>query len=141
MLIVYPNTGFDTFCRLSDADALILANVPESQHLLWDDLTDQNKEVHLRQATILIKNKIQLPGTLEDDLKLACAYLANSSVGEDITDGDGSTGNVKVKDIVGVVKTEYFGRSKSNDEFPNLVTLLLSQYEVSSSSSFTFERA
>ena len=141
MLIVYPNTDYDTFCSLIDADALILANVPEAQHLLWDALTDLNKEVHLRQATILIKNKIQLPGTLEDDLKLACAYLANSSVGEDITDGDGSTGNVKVKEIVGVVKTEWFGRSKSNDEFPNLVNLLLSQYEVSSSSSFSFERA
>ena len=141
MLIEYPNTGFDTFCSLTDAEALISANVPAAQHELWDALTDPNKEVHLRQATILIKNKIQLPGTLEDDLQLACALLANSSTGTDLIDSDGKTGNIKSKEIVDVVKTEYFGRSKKNDEFPNMVNLLLSQYEVKSSSSFSFNRA
>jgi len=140
-LTIYPNIDYDSFCSLADAELLIVANVPAAQHTLWDALTDPNKEVQLRQATLLIKNKIQLPGTLEDDLQLACALLANSSTGTDITDSDGKTGNVKSKEIVDVVKTEYFGRSKGNDEFPNMVNLLLSQYQVKSSSSFTFERA
>ena len=140
-LTIYPTTDYDSFCSLADADTLITANVPAAQHAAWDLLADPNKEVQLRQATILIKNKINLPGTLEDDLKLACALLANSSTGEDLTDSDGKTGNVKSKEIVDVVKTEYFGRSKSNDEFPNMVNLLLSQYQVKSSSSFSFERA
>ncbi len=140
-LTIYPDTGYDSFCSLADADALITANVPAAQHTLWDDLTDPNKEVELRQATLLIKNKIDLPGTLEDDLKLACALLANSSTVTDMTDADGKTGNIKVKEIVDVVKTEYFGKSKGNDEFPNMVNLLLSQYQVKSSSSFEFSRA
>jgi len=140
-LIIYPTTDYDSFCSLADADTLITANVPAAQHILWDALDDADKEVELRQATLLIKNKIDLPGMLEDDLKLACALLANSSTGTDMADSDGKTGNVKSKEIVDVVKTEYFGRSKSNDEFPNMVNLLLSQYQVKSSSSFTFERS
>lgn len=140
-LTVYPTTDYDTFCSLADAETIVSDNIPSAQHTSWDDLTDENKEVELRQATILIKNKVTVPPTLENDLKLACVYLANSSVGTVMTDNDGTTGNVKTKDIVGVVRTEYFGRSEDNDSFPNIVNLLLSQYEVASGSSFSFERS
>ena len=140
-LIIYPTTSYDTFCSLVDAEALILANVPTAQKALWDALTDPDKEILLRQATLLIKNKITLPYTLEDDLKLATAYLANSSVAVDMTTSDGKE-NVKVKDIVGVVKTEYFSRGQDSNSFPDLVVLLLGQYQITSvGSSIKFARS
>jgi len=140
-LTIYPDTGYDSLCSLADAEALILANIPAAQHAAWDALPDDAaKEIELRQATILIKNKITLPSTLEDDLKLACVYLANSSVGVVMTNEDGK-GDIKMKEIVDVVKTEYFGRAKDSNEFPDIVNMLLSQYQVTSSSSFEFERA
>lgn len=140
-LTIYPATGYDSFTTLADAEALILANIPAAQHTAWDALPDDAaKEIELRQATILIKNKTTLPDTLEDDLKLACVYLANSSVGVTMTNEDGKA-DIKMKEIVDVVKTEYFGRSKDSNEFPDIVNMLLSQYEVTTSSSFSFERA
>ena len=139
-LTEYPTTGYDTLCSLADAEALILANIPLNQHELWDALSDSDKEILLRQSTLLIKNKITLPDTLEDDLKLATAYLANNSINVSMINEDGKD-NVKIKEIVGVVKTEYFGHGEKSDSFPNMVNLLLAQYEVTSDSSFTFNRA
>jgi len=141
-LTIYPTDEYDSFCSLADAETLIAANIPSAQHTLWDALADSDKEILLRQSTILIKNSVTtLPATLEDDLKLACAYLANNSVGITMTDSNGKEGNVKVKEIVDVVKTEYFSAGKSNNSFPTIVNSLLSQYGVSTSSSFKFERS
>lgn len=139
-LIIYPNDGYDSFCSLTDAEGLIAANIPASQHEAWDDLVDPDKEVLLRQSTLIIKNRIDLPDTLESDLKLATVYLANSSVGVDMTNEDGKA-DIKSKEIVDVVKTEYFGSKKDSNALPDMVTMLLAQYDVKSSSSFTFERA
>lgn len=140
-LTIYPTTGYDSFCSLADAEALIAANIPSAQHTAWDAITtDTDKEVELRQATILIKNKITLPETLEDDLKLACVYLANSSVGVNMMNEDGK-GDIKSKEIVDVVKTEFFGGKKDSNSMPDMVMMLLAQYEIVASSSFTFERA
>lgn len=140
MLTIYPDEGYDSFCSLSDADSLIIANIPAAQHLLWDALTDEGKEIELRQATTIIKYRIELPATLEEPLQLATAYLANSSVGTNMTDEDGSN-DIKSKEIVDVVKTEFFGTKKDSNALPDMVTMLLAQYDVVSSSSFTFERA
>lgn len=140
-LIVYPTTGYDTYCALADADTLITNNVPTANRAAWDALADADKEIELRQATLLIKNRVStLPSTLESDLQLACALLANNSVGVNMSNDDGKS-DVKVKEIVGVVKTEYFGRGGSSNAFPDMVVMLLAQYEVSSSSEFSFERA
>jgi len=139
-LIVYPDTGYDTLCSLADAEAIILANIPAAQHTSWDGLVDGAKEIQLRQATMLIKNKVTLPATLEDDLKFACAYLANSSIDVSMDDDDGK-GSVKTKEIVGVVKTEWFYARKDSNSFPDMVNMLLKQYELTASSSFSFERA
>ena len=149
MLIVYPTTNYDSFSSLADAEAIILANIqkaiilaniPMAQHASWDLLTDADKEVLLRHATIIIKSKISLPDTLEDDLKLACVYLANYSIGVEMTDTNGK-GNIKSRDIVGLIKTEWFTARKDDSELPNIVVMLLRQYEVTSTSSFTFNRA
>ena len=102
---------------------------------------DTDKEILLRQSTLLIKNKITLPDTLEGDLQLATAYLSNSSVSVEMTTPDGNE-NVKVKEIDGVVKTEYFTKGSDSNSFPDLVNLLLGQYQiVSTGSSIKFNRA
>ena len=140
-LIEYPLDNYDTFCSLVDADAILLLNVPSAQLADWTALLDADKEVLLRQSTTLIRNKITLPYTLEDDLKLATAYLANSSVAVDMTTADGKE-NVKEKDIVGVVKTVYFSRGQDSNSFPDLVVLLLGQYQITSvGSSIKFARS
>lgn len=141
MLTIYPDPGYDSFCSLADAGLLIAANIPSAQHTAWDNLpTVGDKEIELRQATILIRNKITLPDTLEEDLKLATVYLANSSVGVVMTNEDGK-GDIKVKEIVDVVKTEFFGRKKDSNSMPDIVVMLLAQYQIIASSTFSFNRA
>jgi len=139
-LTIYPNTGYDTFCLLADAETLILNNIPSSQHATWDALLDADKEILLRQSTLIISGRITLPDALEDALQLATAYLANFSAGVNMVDTDGKS-NIKVKDIVGVVKTEYFSRSKENNALPDIVEMLLKPYSIVSINSFEFSRA
>jgi len=140
-LIVYPLTNYDTFCSLVDAETILLNNVPSTQRTLWDALTvDADKEILLRMATLLIKQRITLPDTLESDLKSATVYLANHSIGVNMMDDD-SSDNIKSKQIDGVTKVEYFSRGESSNAFPSLVDSLLSQYNSVSDSSFVFSRA
>ncbi len=140
-LIIYPSDSWVSFCSVADADSLLSLNVPSAQRTVWNTpLSESDKEVYLRQATLLIRQQITLPDTLEDDLKLATAYLANHSTDIDMTNEDGSD-NVKVKEIVGVVKTEYFSNGESSNTFPDIVNSLLTQYEASASGGFSFSRA
>ena len=140
-LIIFPTTDYDSFCSVTDADSLLSLNVPTAQRTLWDaPLSTQEKEIYLRQATLLIKQKITLPDTEEDDLTLATAYLANHSIGVDMTNEDGEN-NIKVDEVVGVVKTEYFSPSESSNSMPDIVLSLLTGYEATSQSSFSFNRA
>lgn len=139
-LIIYPNEDYDSFCSVADADSILTNNVPSSQRTAWEALLEADKEIYLRQATILIKQKITLPDTLEDDLKTACAYLANYSIGKDMTNST-SDNNIKVDEVVGVVKTEYFSPNKSSNSFPSIVNSLLKQYGLQSDGSFKFVSA
>jgi len=140
-LIIYPDTGYDSFCSVVDADDLIDLNIPAAQADAWFNIADDfDKEVLLRQATTIIKHRIDLPDTLEDNLKLATVYLANASIGIDMTNEDGNN-DIKSKEIVGVVKTEFFGTKKDSNALPDMVTMLLAAYDVKSSSSFSFERS
>lgn len=138
-LIEYPNTNYDTFCSVTDADTIISSYVPDTTD--WDALADAKKEVYLRQSTLLIKQRIStLPTTLETELKQSTALLAEFSIDKDMSNEDDSS-NVKRKKIDGVVETEYFTPSedKSND-FPDLVESLLKKYDIESSGSFSFNR-
>ena len=139
-LIIYPTTNYDTFCLLADAETILLNNIPLAQRTSWDALADADKEILLRQSTLLIETRIVKPSTLESNLQKACAFLANYSVNQDMTNSDGKTGNIKVKEIVDVVKTEYFNASKDSDSFPSIVSALLKGYGVTTSSTFTFNR-
>lgn len=139
-LIIYPDENYDSFCSVTDADSILTNNMPSSQRTAWEALLEADKEIYLRQATILIKQKITLPDTLEDDLKTACAYLANYSIGIDMTNST-SDNNIKVDEVVGVVKTEYFSPNKSSNSFPSIVNSLLKQYGLQSGGSFKFVSA
>ena len=142
MLVIYPTTDYESFCSLTDANTIITNYFQASQRAGWEALDDTDKESLLRQSTLLIEQKVgELPTALETNLQRATAYLANHSIGKDMTN-ESNTGNVKIKEITGVVKTEYFNPSedKSND-FPDVVISLLAKYDVSNSSSFSFNRA
>jgi len=139
-LIIYPVEGWDSFCSESDCTDILELNVPPSQLVDYLALDIPTREIYLRQATILIKQKITLPDTLEDDLKTACAYLANYSIGKDMTNST-SDNNIKVDEVVGVVKTEYFSPNKSSNSFPSIVNSLLKQYGLQSGGSFKFVSA
>jgi hypothetical protein len=139
-LTIYPDTNYDSFSTVADATAYLTNNLPASQFADWTALvTDAEKEVFLRQATTLIQKKITLPSTLEDDLKKACIYLANHSIGINMTNKD-TDSNVKVDEVVGVVKTEYFAPNQPLNTFPDIVDLLLKDYGAIQSGSFSFTR-
>jgi hypothetical protein len=141
MLVIYPTTNYDSLCSLDSANTIITNYFQASQRARWEALDDADKESLLRQSTLLIEQKVgELPSTLEINLQRATAYLANHSIGKDMTN-ESNTGNVKIKEITGVVKTEFFNPSedKSND-FPDIVTSLLAVYDIRNSSSFSFNR-
>ena len=149
-LTIYPLDNYDTFCLLADAETILLNNVPIAQRASWDALTDivdgltadEQKEIYLRQATMLILSRIpteNLPTTLESDLQKACALLANHSVGIDMQKA-GEDYNIKRKKV-DVIEKEYFYQGQPQNAFPDVVLLLLKQYEVSTSGSFSFARA
>lgn len=141
MLTVYPTTNYDSFCALADANTILTNYMQSSQLTAWNALSDTDKEALLRQSTLLIEQKVEeLPTTLESNLQKACAYLANFSIAKDMTNED-KTGNVKEKEIVGVVKTVYFNPIEESNTFPDIVESLLSKYNLTTSGSFVFNRA
>lgn len=138
-LIIYPLDNYDSFSTVADADTIITNNVPDS--VAWLALTESKKEVYLRQATETVKGSVLcLPDTLEEDLKKATAYTANYSITTP-TATDSGKGNVKIKEIVDVVKTEYFYATKANSLPDNVVKLLEQYCVVASDSVFCFTRA
>jgi hypothetical protein len=148
-LIIYPAADYDSFCSVSDATTILdnnLLSISEWTTLdnlsisEWTALDNTNKEKLLRQATLLISTRIKLPDTLETNLKKATAYLANYSIGKDMTNSS-SDSNVKIEEIAGTIKTEYFSPNKSDNDFPDIVDMLLSSYGIVQSGSFVMDRA
>lgn len=139
-LILYPLSDYDAFTSVLDCDSILVNNVIGSQREGYDALDNTDKEIYIRQASLLIKQKITLPDALENDLKIATAYLVNHSVGVNMLNEDKKS-NIKSKEIVDVVKTEYFGRGEDSNSFPDIVESLLDQYSSVTSSFFIFERA
>jgi len=139
MLTLYPNTGWDSFTTVATATENLTNLVPDIT--AWSDLDEPSQEVYIRQATLLMKQRLQtLPETLESDLELACAYLANHSIDKDMTNEDES-GNVKEEDIDGLIKTVYFSPNKESNSLPSIVESLLSKYDQKSSGGFSTRRA
>jgi hypothetical protein len=137
-LIIYPAADYDSFCSVSDATTILDNNLLSISE--WTALDNTNKEKLLRQATLLISTRIKLPDTLETNLKKATAYLANYSIGKDMTNSS-SDSNVKIEEIAGTIKTEYFSPNKSDNDFPDIVDMLISSYGIVQSGSFVMDRA
>ena len=139
-LILYPITSYDAFISVANCDTFLNNNVIGSQRTAYDALTETEKEIYIRQATTFIKQDITLPSTLETNLQHATAYLINYSIGIDMVANDNDS-NIKVDEVVGVVKTEFFGRAKEINSLPEIVQKLLSGYEVQTDGVFRFERS
>ena len=140
-VILYPETDWDAFIDVATCDAFLTANVIGTQRTAYDALTDPDKEIYIRQATTLIRGKITLPATLEDDLMYATAYLVNYSIGVDMTRDDGK-GNLKSINIVNeTVEKEWFSPTDANNDFPDIVQSLLSAYGLNTDGSFSFIRS
>lgn len=139
MIILYPLENYDGFITASDCTSYLTLNVPSSQLVDYLLLDEPSVEILIRQATTLIKSKITLPSTLEDNLKNACAYLVKYSVTNVMTNSD-TEGNIKVDEVVGVVKTEYFSPNQANNSFPDIVDSLLSSYGIVQDGTISFLR-
>lgn len=139
-LIVYPTDSFNSYVSLADAETLITDNVVS--HSAWDVLANAQKELYLKQATTLIRLKIQDPheDTTPFDLQLATAYLAVSSIAVDMTESDGKD-NVKRITIEGAITKEFFTKGEKSNSLPDIIEALLSAYTYTNSSSFTLVRA
>ena len=141
-LIIYPDVGYDSFITVANCDIYLANNVPTSQRVKYDAITiDSDKEILIRQATTLIKSKITLPATLEQNLQDATAYLVNYSIGINMTNDDGSTSNLKRKRLEGVIDKEWFSPLSAANSFPDIVDSLLKDYGVSTSGAFVLQRA
>lgn len=137
-LIIYPLENYTSFCSETDATLILTDLVPDLTK--WNDIDVTTREVYLRQATLLINQRVEvLPETLEIELQQACAYLANHSIDLDMTNSDDSN-LLKEKDIDGVIKKVWFNARESTNSMPDIVESLLSKYDQVSSGSFSIRR-
>ncbi len=139
-LIIYPTDSYNSYVSLADAEILIDDNIITTTS--WDALTNAQKELYLKQATTLIRLKIQDPyeEATPYDLQLATVHLAVSSISVDMTESDGRDNLKRIK-IEGAIEKEYFTKGEKSNSFPDIVEALLSQYTYINSSSFTLQRA
>ena len=139
-LVLYPNTDWDSYVSIADADALLVKYVLDNA--AWTALTDAHKEFYLIQAGNLIRFRITDPleASTPLDLQIASVILANYSIGKDMTNSDGKD-NIKILDITGTLKKEYFSKGKTSNAFPDYVSTLLSQYGFVSQSTLVLDRA
>jgi len=138
-LIVYPEANYDSFLGVEEADDIVVKYATNTRG--WDNLSSEKKELYLRQSTLLIKNKINETTESETpfNLKLAVVYLSLFSIDKDMTNEDGSS-NIKVLEVDGALKKEYFTKGKKSNSFPSIVSELLSEFGFRSAGAFRVER-
>lgn len=141
-LILYPNDNYNAFTDIAFCDTFLTENVPSSQRTAYDALLNADKEIYIRQATTLIKSKITLPETLEEDLQIATCYLVNYSIGIDMLNNDTSVTGLQEKTIdKGTITKKYFENAvKNTNALPDIVTEILKKYGYNSGGSFVLSR-
>lgn len=139
-IILYPTEDYNSFIEVATLKTFISENVPSAQNKITD-ISDSDLEIYIKQATRLIKSKITLPDTLEDDLQYATSYLVNYSIGVDMLNTDDNSNIKSISIDSGTIEKEFFSQSKSVNSFPPIVESLLSSYNYSASGSFKFGRA
>ena len=92
-LVIFPNEGWNSYLDLVEVENLYNEYIINREN--WDILSDIQKELYIKQATLLIKNKINDIEVVDDNIKLALVYLINYSLDKDMTNSDGNE-NVKV---------------------------------------------
>ena len=144
-LTIYPEDNFDSYVTLADADTYAPLYILDTTN--WDALSDTQKEFYLRQATYLIKPKITDPDSLSysetdymKNLEIATTLLAEYSINNNVLTDDES-GNLKRKNITGVIDKEWFNPSAPSNAFPAYIATLLSDYGFSGSGSLKIERS
>lgn len=142
-LILYPNESYNAFTNLTFCNTFVAENIPPAQQTQYIALDDATKEIYIRQATILIQQRIELPETLEDDLQKATCYLVVHSINRDMLNNNDEATALQEKTIdKGTITKKYFkGKKKATNSFPSIVKSLLKQYGYVSAGTFEFLRA
>ena len=112
-LIIYPAVGWDSFVTVVNADLIIAANTVHSAE--WMALTEPDKEIYLRIATMTILGGIDLVANPLPTPMLPCvadatAFVAVHNVVNQLSAGAASAASSGVikSEKVGSLKVEYF---------------------------------
>ena len=107
----------------------------------WNGIADSQKEIYLRQSTLIIKNRIDLTLIKNvTNLELSTALMANFLVGKSAIEDDASD-NVKRINISGAIEKEYFTKGKKSNAIPSFIGDLLKEYGYSNALSFNVARS
>lgn len=120
-LVIYPNTDYDSFISVSDADGII--NKFSVHVTTWEGLNDAQKEVYLRIATDRIFNAIDSDTYLDsttyvaDDscLPKATALMAIHDVVYEISSSVNPNQGLVSMERVGDLQVNYF---HGNGKYP-----------------------
>ena len=127
-LIIYPDTGWDSFVSVADADTIIGGFTSDGGYSALDAA---GKEAILKQTALQIRlcPNIVLPDAVESDLELAQCYLTTHALTTDMLSFD-SADRAVTKEKVGEIEVAYDSSYKATDNsgFPTLVYQLLSRY-------------
>lgn len=139
MLIVYPDTDWNTFVDIANADTLIGGMVQNENTVAYLAQDDTQKEATLTQTAMQIRlcNNITLPDTAEHDLQLAQCYLAVYSMGTDMTAYDPNEKAITYEKVGSLATAYQAGMKGSNSDFDTMTKSLLKQYGCSGSSGFS----
>ena len=139
-IIKYNLEDWNGFTDVAYCDTFLTENVIGSQRTLYDALSISDKEIYIKQATILINSKIELPDTLEDNLQNATCYLVNYSIGVDMLNADADTNLKKLVIDKSTIEKEFFSQGRGANAFPPIVEMLLKDYGYVTGGSFAFAR-
>jgi len=142
-LTIYPNTNYDSFVTVADANALISLN--EVDTTKWDALTDEKKEVYLRLALrrifdVISTDTSNADGYLietDDDaintyLPLVASLMASHDIKYSLSTSINPNTVLVTKEKVGDIEVQYQHKSGVNgietSYYPKGVRTLLAKY-------------
>lgn len=138
MLILYPNTDYDSFISVADADEVISNNSVHSAQ--WLALTEAQKEVYLRVATTRILNITTALDVLtyvaaNSCLPKSCALIGIHDVVYGISSEVNPNTGIVSKEKVGDLEVTYFHgnpnkqvKGRTTSPFPSEVKPCLESY-------------
>lgn len=133
-LTIYPDTNYDSFISLVDANTFLSEN--SLQYSQWDALDDSTKEIYLRISFGRILGIIDLELIVEqsdiDNLAKANSLMAIHDLVYSISSSINPNVGAIVKEKVGDLEVEYSQKSGakgiSRSPFPSSAKTILSKY-------------